>query len=178
MTTTRVSQNPSKRNPPTSRRPQNNPVIQRRRQLVFGQTSHHPGGTPIDKVLVRLTGVRRCGSGWIARCPAHEDRTPSLTLRETADGTALLHCFGGCDPADVVAAIGLTLSDLFPGRRSPRSCIAPGVSFADLRHALEVERLVVLIVQSDLERGRAVRPEDLERAELARRRIRAARALA
>jgi hypothetical protein len=47
------------------------------------------------------------------RCPAHEDRTASLSLREGDDGRALLYCHAGCDVGDVCAALGLNLSDLF-----------------------------------------------------------------
>lgn len=49
-----------------------------------------------------------------ARCPAHEDRSPSLSVAEGADGRALLHCHAGCETAAIVAALGLSWSDLFP----------------------------------------------------------------
>jgi hypothetical protein len=49
-----------------------------------------------------------------ARCPAHDDRTPSLHVSEGADGRALLCCFAGCPNGSVVGALGLTLADLFP----------------------------------------------------------------
>ena len=61
-----------------------------------------------DLLLSRLDGVRRTGSGrWIARCPAHDDRRPSLSVRELDDGRTLLHCFSGCSPDAVLDAIGL-----------------------------------------------------------------------
>lgn len=70
---------------------------------------------PIDVVLPRLTLVKASGKrAWIARCPAHEDRTPSLSITEGRDGRVLLNCHAGCAAAAVVAAIGLTMSDLFP----------------------------------------------------------------
>jgi len=49
-----------------------------------------------------------------ARCPAHEDRSPSLSVTEGVDRRTLVYCHAGCSVADVVAAIGLTMSDLFP----------------------------------------------------------------
>lgn len=49
-----------------------------------------------------------------ARCPAHEDRTPSLSVNEGADGRALVYCHAGCEAADIVAALGLQWQDLFP----------------------------------------------------------------
>jgi hypothetical protein len=49
-----------------------------------------------------------------ARCPAHDDRSPSLAVREGADHRALVWCHAGCDTEDVIAALGLQWADLFP----------------------------------------------------------------
>jgi hypothetical protein len=62
--------------------------------------------------------VRRAGNGYSARCPAHEDRSSSLSITEGSDGRCLVHCFAGCTVHDVVAAVGMTVSDLFPPRQS------------------------------------------------------------
>jgi len=77
----------------------------------------------IEQILQRLSGVRRRGGGWIARCPAHEDRNPSLSIHEV-DGTILLHCFAGCRFKEVVAAMGLTERDFFAdnAERVPVAC--------------------------------------------------------
>ena len=45
--------------------------------------------------------------------PAHEDRTPSLSISEGLDGKVLLKCFAGCSPDAITAAIGLETKDLF-----------------------------------------------------------------
>ena len=76
-------------------------------------------GSQVDVVLTRLERVRRSGDGWVARCPAHEDRSPSLSVREGGDGRVLVYCHAGCCTEDVVAAIGLSMRDLFAdsGRR-------------------------------------------------------------
>lgn len=77
----------------------------------MGDPDHHPAA----RVLAGLEGVRATGRGtWIACCKAHDDSTPSLSIRELEDGRLLLHCFGGCGTHDVVAALGLELHDLFP----------------------------------------------------------------
>ena len=47
---------------------------------------------------------RRSGAGWVARCPNHKDRTPSLSIRD-ADKTILVHCFAGCSQRDVITAL-------------------------------------------------------------------------
>lgn len=68
----------------------------------------------IDEILSRLEGVRRTGPDkYVACCPAHEDNDPSLGITKVGQGRILLHCFAGCDPVSVLAAIGLSMSDLF-----------------------------------------------------------------
>lgn len=63
-------------------------------------------------VLERLEAVKRSSGGWMARCPAHEDRTPSLAVSEGREGI-LLNCHAGCPTENVVAALGLEMGDLF-----------------------------------------------------------------
>ena len=63
-------------------------------------------------VLDRLEKVTGSKGKWIACCPAHQDKSPSLAVTET-DDRVLVHCFSGCDAQDVTAAIGLNLADLF-----------------------------------------------------------------
>ena len=60
----------------------------------------------IGQLLGKLELVRKGGRGrWIARCPAHADKDPSLSVRELGDGRILIHCFAGCDAGDVLTAI-------------------------------------------------------------------------
>lgn len=69
-----------------------------------------------DVLLSRLTRVRKVGAGrWVACCPSHgSGRNQGLAIRELADGRVLAHCFAGCALQEVLSAIGLNLSDLFP----------------------------------------------------------------
>lgn len=70
-----------------------------------------------DTLLTRLEGVRPAGPNkWLARCPSHADRSPSLSIREADDGRVLVHCFVGCSNDDILAALGLTWRDLYPDR--------------------------------------------------------------
>ena len=48
---------------------------------------------------------RRQGRGWIALCPAHKEKTPSLKIDESRDGRVLVHCFGGCDQQTVISVL-------------------------------------------------------------------------
>jgi hypothetical protein len=74
---------------------------------------HDSASVPVVRVLGRLAGVTRVSNGWQAQCPAHADRTASLSIGEGADGRCLLHCFAGCRITDVVAALDLRMADLF-----------------------------------------------------------------
>jgi|GEM_PF-995126 len=62
--------------------------------------------------IAQLVGVRRTSRGWLAKCPAHQDKNPSLSVREGDRGT-LVKCWTGCSAKEIVAAMGLTLKDLF-----------------------------------------------------------------
>lgn len=70
-----------------------------------------------DTILSLLSKVRKMGPDrWMACCPAHNDKSPSLSIRETPDGRVLLHCWTGCGANEVLDALGLTFEDLFPER--------------------------------------------------------------
>lgn len=75
---------------------------------------------PIEKLLPRLQKVRQIKPDqWTACCPAHEDKHPSLSIKELPDGTLLLKDWSGCTANDIVAAVGLEMHDLFPNSKAP-----------------------------------------------------------
>jgi hypothetical protein len=71
--------------------------------------------TPLEKVLTALDGQHKpSGNGYTAKCPAHDDHAPSLSIAESEDGKVLLNCHAGCSSEKIVGAMGLTMSALFP----------------------------------------------------------------
>lgn len=74
-------------------------------------------GAPIDVLLSRLTNVKKHGNSFMASCPAHGGHD-CLTIEEK-DNKVLVHCFAGCDTADVVGAVDLRLKDLFTDSLNP-----------------------------------------------------------
>ena len=54
--------------------------------------------------LVWALRGRRCGAGWICRCPAHDDHHPSLSIAER-DGKVLIKCWSGCGQDEVLDAL-------------------------------------------------------------------------
>lgn len=122
--------------------------------------------TPIDVILARLDKVKANGAGkWKACCPAHDDRDPSLSIREADDGKVLLHCWAGCDTESITAAIGLTIRDLFPdsGQRPVRRGPSKAVQ--------QFEATVISVAVEQLRQGKPLSAADLERFELAKRRL-------
>jgi putative DNA primase/helicase len=57
------------------------------------------------ETIARALGGRRAGRTWMARCPAHEDRSPSLSIATGKDGKVLVRCHAGCDQRDLIAAL-------------------------------------------------------------------------
>ena len=57
------------------------------------------------EIIARALGGRKAGQGWTARCPVHNDRTPSLSIRDSDDDKVLVHCHAGCDQREVIAAL-------------------------------------------------------------------------
>lgn len=118
---------------------------------------------PFDLLLSRLDKVQGHGSKRQARCPAHEDRSPSLSIREATDGRVLLHCHAGCEVSDIVESLGLTLGDLFPDetRRQP---VPTKKDFEDEFYYLDLAKAIK-------EQGRHMDELTMNRVELAMHRI-------
>ena len=129
-----------------------------------------------DALLAHLENVKRTGDGrWIARCPAHEDRRASLAVRELGDGRVLAHCFAGCSINEVLGAVGLEMSALFPEKITvdgkPERRPFPA---ADVLRAVSFETLIVSLAASQLAKGEPIVGTDLERLKLAASRLQAA----
>lgn len=117
---------------------------------------------PISRLLSRLDGVKPTGPDrYAALCPAHDDKSPSLSVRVADDGRVLIHCFTGCPTSDILAAIGLEYRDLFvpdPSRRAPAHRRAHLT--AAQRAAREHARWLLRIAAADLARGVGISSAD------------------
>jgi len=122
---------------------------------------------PIEIVLSRLDKVRQRQPGqWSARCAAHDDKGPSLSVRETADGAVLLHCFGGCKVSEVVAALGIDMADLFPPTEKPRNAprkIARTLTASQALELLEREATVIAVAGANIAHGKPLSVVDRAR---------------
>ena len=128
-----------------------------------------------DTLLSRLDRVKKTGRAeWVARCPAHDDRNPSLSIAEAADGRVLVHCFSGCSAADVLDALGLDMADLFPmrdhddvgrakgwqsgkGTRQRSMALAPRTALVAIAHDITEAAVIVTDVADGRRQAEAVR---------------------
>jgi AAA domain len=104
----------------------------------------------VEELLPRLEGVRRSSRGHLARCPGHNDTSPSLSVAE-ADGKILLHCFVGCKTSAIAEALGVGMKDLFTDTgtgQAPRR-ISRTFDYLD-----EAGNLLYQVIRDDLPNGK------------------------
>ena len=126
----------------------------------------------INKILTGLNGVKSTGKNkWVAKCCAHEDRSPSLAIKQLDDGRILLHCFAGCGVDEIVGVLGLELSDLFADKIA-KSERRPFDAYQILE-CLKDESMILVLAGNDVLSG-VINPDGLLRAQQAHERISAA----
>lgn len=120
-----------------------------------------------DALLSRLEKVKSSAGGWVACCPAHEDKSPSLAIKETEDGRVLVHCFAGCSVESIINSLGLEFDALFPDK-PPTEHRVKGSQRPFPAHnvlaALRSDSLFVAVCAGNLAKG--VELSDVERAKL------------
>ena len=135
----------------------------------------------IDNLISRLRRVKRTGNGqFIACCPAHDDRSPSLSIREVDDGRVLLNCLAGCATEDVLGAVGLDFGDITPDKPIYQRAkpIKPRVYSTDALRLIQFEARIILLAAYELKNNKPLAEADLNRLELAMERINTATEMA
>ena len=129
----------------------------------------------IDNFLSQLESVRSTNKNqWKARCPAHKDRSPSLSVREVEDGRILVHCFAGCDVHSILSSVNLEMRDLQPECLGNFKSLKRPFPAADVLSAVGFESLVVINSANQLISDGALNFVEKERLSLAISRIQAA----
>jgi hypothetical protein len=114
----------------------------------------------VEDFLLLLKGVKPAGKDrWVARCPYHNDRMPSLAITKGDRVPILLHCFAGCDVDQVVGAVGLELSDLMPPkdphfRDDQRARLAVPFTPEQALRCLSTESTFMFVTISEITRGK------------------------
>lgn len=128
----------------------------------------------INKLLDRLRKVQSRGNGqYMACCPAHEDKTPSLSIKDTGDGRILVNCLAGCATENVLSSIGLDFKDITPPTPIAHHLkpIKPRVYATDALKALEFEARIVQLAAYEMSNGKKLAESDNNRLKLAIERI-------
>jgi hypothetical protein len=127
----------------------------------------------LDEFISRLDGTRRSGRGWLAKCPAHPDKNPSLSIHNGERGL-LVKCWAGCTLQEICSALDIREADLFfdatlphghkptnrPARVDRRS-LAFRYDLAALDLRLRADRIVAASQALSLE---TLTDDDLDRA--------------
>ena len=118
----------------------------------------------VEAILMMLEGVKPSGKGrWMALCPVHGDKSPSMGIKECDDGTVLMNCFAcGANGIEIAEAAGVSVSELFP----PDSGRPTGPS-REQRATIETDKVIILIYEADKRGGREQTLADYRRYKLA-----------
>jgi hypothetical protein len=128
--------------------------------------------TALNTLLSRLERVQHIGNNrYKALCPAHDDRSPSLAIKDDSD-RLLLHCFSGCETTDVLGAIGLTFADIMPDKAMGNFKKVKKPFYAmDVLGIIKFEATLVYIYATEMAKGLKLTSTDKERLLLATSRI-------
>ena len=134
----------------------------------------------IEKLIDRLDGVKETGYGkYVACCPSHDDHAPSLAITLKDDDVILLKCWAGCETEDVLSAISLTFSDLYPeriGTTTKSKQFRKPYDARQLLATLDHEAMVTAVIAGDILEHKHIDEETWGRLATAVNRINTARA--
>ena len=119
----------------------------------------------MEQILQRLEKVRRQGDKYMACCPVHDDKSPSMTVKDVGD-KVLMYCFGcGAKGPEIITALGLPMSLIFK-ENSP--------DYDKKKWLLDKTRsedeMLIAIYDAAKSRGERIRSSDLQRYRLAKSR--------
>jgi hypothetical protein len=128
----------------------------------------------INNLLNKLNKVKRTSTNqYIACCPAHDDKSPSLSITDKGDGKILINCYAGCGTEDVLDSIGMSFEDIMPPKVIEHK-VAPikqKVYASDALKVIQLESRIVIMAAYELRRNKPMTEQDLARLELAMERI-------
>jgi len=115
--------------------------------------------TFIERLEIIGMDYRQTGpDSYISCCPAHKDRSPSLSIKGLPDGRVLLHCFAGCTWYEILMVCNLEPKDIMPATDNYQP-LRSAVKAGERRF---INDMTLLIAQSALERGERLSESDKE----------------
>ena len=107
-------------------------------------------------------------------CPAHNDKTASLSIKNLPDERILIHCFAGCAANDILGAVGLTFDDIVPKRLGDFKPVSKPFNPYAVLKAISNETLLVALAGLEVANGKTLLQEDKNRLMIAVNRLREA----
>jgi len=107
-------------------------------------------------------------------CPAHQDKTASLSIKNLPDERILIHCFAGCAANDILEAVGLTFEDIVPKRLGDFKPVSKPFNPYAVLKAISNETLLVALAGLEVANGKTLPQEDKDRLMIAVNRLREA----
>ena len=105
-------------------------------------------------------GVRETGNGqYSCRCPAHEDKSASLGIKEGDEGRILLNCFAGCGVSSIIESVGLEWKDILPDNQLYQAEKHKFNPFAVLK-MIRDEVLIIGLASADIRKGKPLNDKD------------------
>jgi len=105
-------------------------------------------------------------------CPAHNDRTASLSIKFNDDGRVLMNCFAGCDIENIIGSVGLSFNDIIPNRIDDLKPVGKIFNPYAVLKSLRDEIMIVLMMAISIRKKEQISNEDYDRFIIAYQRIR------
>lgn len=123
----------------------------------------------LERVLSRLDKVQKLDpkqhkARYMACCPAHDDKKPSLSVSLSQKDNVLLHCWSGCSSHEIVSALGMQMTDLFPPRneRTHHAKGRPAFNAYDAIAVVARDALLVMLAAAKLRNGEQLSEKDMD----------------
>ena len=118
----------------------------------------------IEDLLNRFDGVRETGGGqYSCRCPAHEDKSNSLGIKQGDGERIMMNCFAGCQTEDVLGAVGLTFKDILPSNDYNKQVKEKGFNPYSVLKMIRDEVLIIGLASVDIKKGKALSNKEHDR---------------
>ena len=118
----------------------------------------------LQDLLNRFDGVRETGGGqYSCRCPAHEDKSNSLGIKQGDGERIMMNCFAGCQTEDVLGAVGLTFKDILPSNDYNEKVKEKGFNPYSVLKMIRDEVLIIGLASVDIKKGKALSDKEHDR---------------
>tara|TARA_B100000768_G_C11278327_1_gene377136 strand:- start:1601 stop:2068 length:468 start_codon:yes stop_codon:yes gene_type:complete len=118
----------------------------------------------IQDLLNKFDQVRESGNGqYSCRCPAHEDKSNSLGIKQGDGDRILLNCFAGCNTSDILSAVGLSFKDILPSNEHTSKIKTTGFNPYSVLKMIRDEVLIIGLASVDLRNGKPLNNKEHDR---------------